>query len=458
MTVSATVTPRKDAITSELKALLALAWPLIAANIATIGMHTTDVVMTGRLGPEELAANALAVSLIYPFLMFSTGVLLAVAPIVAQSLGARQIRPIRRSARQGLWVGLIICAIVVPLLLQAEPIFLTLNQDPQVAALVGEYMSAAAWSYIPATLFVAFRALSSAHGLTRAIFVITLFGIGANALGNYALMFGNFGLPRLELFGGGVSTTIAQTIMLIAIVGYTLTHRRLRRYALFVRFWKADWPTFATILRLGVPIGLMMAAETSLFAMAGVFIGMIGTDQLAGHAVSLQIISLFFMVPLGIGQASTIRVGMAHGRSDINAVRIAGWTALGVTLSFMIACALIYLVLGLQFIHLFFDPNDPQNAASISFALSYLMVGALFQLVDGGQVSAASILRGLSDTKIPAFVAITGYWLIGMPASYVLAFQLNLGGEGVWLGLALGLALVAVILIARFWAMTRSTS
>ncbi|MEM6665800.1 MAG: MATE family efflux transporter, partial [Pseudomonadota bacterium] len=349
-----------------------------------------------------------------------------------------------------------VCLLALPVLLSGEAVFLLLGQETDVAALVGDYMRSAAWAFIPATLFVVLRALVSAHGETRIIFVVTIVAILANVLGNYALMFGNFGFPRLELFGGGIATSLSHALMFGLLLGHVLRHRRLKRYRILARFWKPDWPRFFAIFRLGTPIGLMLAAETSLFGMAGVFMGWIGTAELAGHAVAMQIISLTFMIPLGISQAATIRVGLEAGRESADGLRIAGWVAMALATLAMMMSATLYWLSPTPLVHLFFDPARAENLAPIALAVTYLGVAAIFQIVDGLQVSAAAALRGISDTKIPAIVAITGYWLVGVPASYLLGFPAGLGGVGIWLGLAFGLAFVGIVLVWRFWRLTRS--
>jgi len=431
----------------ELRALLTLGGPLVAAQLATIALTATDVVMTGWLGPAPLAAGSLASALIFPFVMFNTGVVLAVGPMVAQALGGLRRRDVRRSVRQGLWVALALAALTIPLLLQAERLLIALGQEPALAALAQDYVSAAAWHIAPAMCFVALRSFLAAHGETRIVMLVTLAGVAVNALGNYALMFGHFGLPRLELFGAGISTTLTHLAML-GLLGWR-TARRYRRYALLARFWRADWPRFAAILRMGAPIGLMLAAETGLFSAVALLVGWLGPDALAAHAIALQLAAIAFMVPLGLSHATTARVGLALGAGDPARMRRAAWVSLAATTVFMSTTAVLFWLAPRALIGLFLDPSNPAAAAPFALAVGYLGVAALFQLADGAQVSAASALRGMGDTAAPMAAAIAGYWLIGFPAAWALGFPAGLEGLGVWLGLALGLAASAVMLIAR---------
>ncbi len=429
---------------AELRALLTLGGPLVAAQFATIALTATDVVMTGWLGPAPLAAGALASALIFPFVMFNTGVVMAVAPMVAQALGGLRRRDVRRSVRQGVWVALALSAVSIPLLLQAKTLLIAMGQDPALAALAQRYIDAAAWHIAPAMCFVALRSFLAAHGETKSVMLVTLAGVAVNAVGNYALMFGHFGLPRLELLGAGISTLLTHLAML-ALLG-ARTVRRYRRYALLARFQRADWPRFFAILRVGAPIGLMLAAETGLFSAVSLLMGWLGPDALAAHAIALQLASIAFMAPLGLSHATTARVGLALGARDIARMRTASWVALGATTAFMSGTALLFWLAPRTLIGLFLAP---EAAVPFALAVSYLGVAALFQLADGAQVSAAAALRGMGDTATPMAAAIAGYWLIGFPAAWALGFPAGLAGIGVWLGLALGLATSAVLLIAR---------
>lgn len=435
----------------ELRATFILAWPLVLVQIAGLSINTTDVIMMGWLGPEYLAAGSLSFAVLTPTILFSiAGVLGAITPLVAQAIGARQYRAVRRTTRQGLWIALLLAAISIPFLLQIEWIIKALGQSDRSAELGYSYMKVAAWYLIPTFLFATLRNFIAAHGKTTIILYITLGGIIANIIGNYALMFGNFGFPRLELTGAGISTVIVSTLMLIAALIYVLTHKKLKRYAILVRMWKPDWPVFVKILRIGIPIGLMVGAETGLFSAASVMMGWLGTDELAGHAIALQITATTFMVPLGISFAATIRVGNAYGRNNKSDIGTAGWVSLIISTAFMSCSLLLFILTPHTFVHLFLNPDLVKNAAPIALAAGYLTIAGMFQLVDGAQVAAAASLRGLNDTKVPMIIAIISYWGIGMPTGYLLAFTFELRGIGIWLGLAAGLACAAIVLIHRF--------
>ncbi|HEY8596478.1 MAG TPA: MATE family efflux transporter [Devosiaceae bacterium] len=443
---------------TEFTQTLGLAWPLVIAQLAQMALVTTDVIMMGWLGPDELAAGTLASSFLTSLLLFGVGLLSAVVPMVAQAIGARDFRSVRRSTRQGFWVALAASALLIPIILQVRPVLTLLGQDPALVTLAETYIHAAVWLFIPALLIIVLRSFLSAHGNTSVILWVTVIGVFVNAFGDYALMFGNFGFPRLELTGAGISTVVVNTVMFALLLAYVLRHRRYRRYVILGRFWRPDWHRFREILRVGLPIGLMLLAEVGLFAVSSILMGWLGTAELAAHAVALQCASIAFMVPLGLSQAATVRAGIAFGRRLTADIGRAGVAALVLGSAFMSSTALLFVFAPLPLIHFYLDPANPANAAVISLAAAYLAVAGLFQLVDGAQVVLAGTLRGMSDTRVPMYVAICGYWLVGLPVALLLGFPLGMRGTGVWLGLASGLAFVALVLGARFARLLRSGS
>ena len=415
-----------------------------------IGINTTDIVMMGWLGPKELAAGALGMNIYIPLFLFGMGIATVVAPMTAQALGARDFRGVRRTVRQGFWLATLFGLIFTIIVWNGRHVLLATGQDPAIALLAQDYLQAAAWALLPSLLFIVLRSFVTAHSRPRSVLVITLAAVAVNAVSNYGLMFGNLGLPRWELTGAGVTTSAVSLVMFLALLGYVLWDRRFRRYAILLRFWRPDWPRFFELFRVGVPIGLTIVAEAGLFSAAALLMGLISIDALAAHAVALQCAAVAFMVPLGLGQAATVRVGLAAGAKDHDAVTRAGWAALLAGSLFMALSALVFWFAGTFLVGLFLDTSVPENTPVIELAVSFLVIAALFQLVDGGQVIGVHALRGLSDTAVPMWLAIFGYWAIGFVASVVLAFPLGMGGIGVWIGLALGLSAAAVMLTWRF--------
>lgn len=440
----------KDSWKSEFIATMKLAWPLIIAQLAGILLFTTDVIMMGWLGPKYLAAGTLATAILHPVFIGSIGVLTATAPLIAQAVGAKRIRDVRRIVRQGFWISAVLTLIITPILFLSEPIFLFLGQDEEISKMAQTYLYFASGVALPGLMFVALRSLLQVRGAAVVVLFITIAGIFVNALGNYALMFGNFGLPRLELIGAGISTSIVNWVMFLLILAYVLLHKRFKRFHILYRLFKPDWPRFFELLRIGTPIGLTIMSEVSMFGVAVIMMGWLGTTEVAAHAIALQCAAIAFMIPLGLSQATTVRVGLFAGAKNYDGINKAGWTSYYITLFFMTLTCALFIFAPFTLAHLFLDPNIEQNIPVILLAVSYLGVAALFQFVDGAQVIMAASLRGLNDTFIPMILSFFGYWVIGIGTAYYAAFVLDFEGVGVWLGLAAGLGFVAIVLTLRF--------
>ena len=407
----------------------------------------------GWVGPRALAAGALGVNLVNAFLIFGTGLVTASAPMMARELGRfrHSVRDVRRTVRQAMWAAV---AIAIPfwlILWQAEAILLAFGQDAGLSADAARFVRAVMWGLLPFFFYLILRSFVSA--LEKPIWSLIIGG-GAvlfNAAINYCLIFGAFGFPELGLLGAGIGSAIANLIMFVGMALVVTHHKSFRRYRLFGRFWRADWPRFAQIWRLGLPIAVTLALEVTIFNAAVFLMGLISTAALAAHAIAIQIAALSFMIPLGLAQAVTVRVGLAHGRRDPAGIARAGWTSFALGEAFMLAMALVMLAMPHFLVHAFLDESDPRNAEVIALAVSFLAVAALFQIVDGAQAVGAGMLRGLHDTTVPMIYAALGYWVIGLGTGIWLAFGLGWGGIGIWIGLAIGLAVVAMLMVAR-WA------
>ena len=446
----------------EAKATLALGIPLALSQLGQVAIHTTDVVMMGWLGPSQLAAGGLAANVFMLPMLFGIGMLTAVSPIAAQIAGrsARRgkLREIRRVVRQGFWVATAMALPFMALCWQVRPILLLLGQDPTLAAMAEEYMRALVWAMLPALWFVVLRAFVSVLSRPRIVLVVTIWGVVFNGLLAYGLMFGNFGLPAWGLMGSGIASALAHSSMTILLALYVLWDRRFRRYAVFGRLWRPDWPRFFEIFRLGFPIGLMWVLEIGVFAAALFLMGLIGTTEIAAHQIALTCASIAFMVPLGLSQAATVRVGLAAGSGERRQIRRAGWSAIVLGTSFMGLTCLLFLLAGEFLVTLFLNAADPASAPVGALATRLLIVAGIFQLFDGAQAVAAGALRGLKDARMPLIIALLGYWLIAFPLAVALGFGFDGGAEGIWIGLAAGLAVAAVLLNLRFhWLSRRAT-
>lgn len=434
----------------ELAATFRLSWPLVLTQLATIALTTVDVIMIGWLGPDELAAATLATSLIFPLTFFGIGLLAATAAMFSQEIGAIRLRGVRRTLRQGFWVAISLCFPCLVFLWNSESLMLLMGQDPWLAAAAADYVRIAMWGLLPLMCFTVLRNLVTAHSRPRSSLIILVLAIGVNAVADYALIFGNFGAPALELEGAALATLIVQCFMLLAQTTFVVTDRKFRRYNLFGRFWRPDWTRYMEIMKIGIPIGLTVLAEAGLFAASAFMVGLFGPDQLAAHAVALQCTSVAFMIPLGVSQAATIRVGLAMGRDRLKDALLAGRVSTVVGIGIAILTALIFWLATEPLVGLYLRQENPENAAAIALAVEFIRIAAVFQLVDAGQAVGAGNLRGMKDTTIPAILAFLGYWVFGFSAGAYLAFTYGLQGAGVWMGLAVGLTVACFALILRF--------
>ncbi len=435
----------------ELGATFALSWPLVLANVAVNVMTATDFMMLGWLSPRALAAGALGFNLYQPAFLLGLGVVAALSPIAASKLGAGQgAEGIRRAAQQAFLSALIITAVTWIALSQTTPILLAIGEAPDLARDAGVYMRGFQWGLAPSLIFFAGRSVFAALERPRPTLVAGLIAVGFNALANYALIFGKLGMPALGIIGSGLATTLSQTLMLAVLIAASLIDPRMRRLRLFALPWLPDRRELSALWRLGLPIGATIVAEVGVFSAATLAMGLISRAALEAHAIALQIASLAFMVPLGLGQAATVRVGRAYGARDPIAIARAGWSAFALTAAFAVLSATTMIAFPRLLIAPFVDVDAPANASAVSLACAFLTIAAIFQIFDAGQATLANMLRGLHDSRWPLVIALIGYWAIGAPVGLALGFATPLGGVGIWIGLAAGLAVVAVLLMARW--------
>lgn len=439
---------------TELAATLRLSWPLALANLLQMLIWAIDVFFVARLGEFELAASSLAVSL-FSILVWGTITLVSmVAALISAELGRARfaIAEVRRSVRMGMWLSVICGVLVMIVLSQTEAILLAAGQRPDLAERAFDYMAIVLWSTIPLLAASVLRSFVSALGRPIFATAITALAIGVNALGNYALVFGNLGAPALGLEGSAIATVFTSLFILAAYTVAIEWDRRLRRYAIWGRFWRPEWDRLRDLVVLGTPVFFTTIAEAGLFGGAALLMGLIGESELAGHTIALQVAAFAFQIPFGVSQAATIRVGYHYGARNHAAIRRAGAVALLLAVLFMSFTASLMVLMPHAILGLYIDTAQTANAAMMGFALQYIVIAALFQLVDGLQVVAAGALRGLQDTRVPMWMAIFSYWVPGFGTSYYLGFYTPLAGVGVWIGFAVGLSFATLLLTGR-WMM-----
>jgi MATE family multidrug resistance protein len=434
----------------ELAATLKLAMPIALTQLGQIAMMTTDLALIGRLGDQAVAAAALAHTVFFVSFTFGMGLVSAVAPLAAQAFGAHQLRGVRRALRVGLWAALAISLPIMAFPLYGESILLTLGQAPATARLAQQYLFGLAWGIAPALCFLAIRGFMGAVNRPEPGLWITLAAIPANGVLVYLLIHGALGLPRLELFGAGLATTLINFAMLLAAVWFCYRRQPFSRYRVLGHLWRIDWMLARQLIVIGAPISIAFLLEYGLFAAAALLMGLIGTTALAAHQVALQVTAVLFMVPFGIGMAATVRVGHAIGRNDTAAVDRSGLVAIALGVAIISGLTVAVIVGRFALARLFFGEATESAGAAIDLTATLLMVGATFFVADGIQTVAAGALRGMGDTRIPLLFAAVSYWVIGFSSAYGLAFWTGLGAVGVWMGLSCGTAVYAILLVLRF--------
>jgi MATE family multidrug resistance protein len=435
----------------ELSETLKLAIPLALTQLGQIAMMTTDIAMIGRLGTEAMAAAALAHTDFLVSFTIGMGLVSAVAPLAAQAFGARNPHLIRRSLRVGMWAALLMSLPMMALLLRGEQILLMLGQAPTSAHLAQQYLLGLAWGMLPALWFMAVRGFMSAVNRPEPILWITLAAIPANAALVYVLLYGAFGLPELGLFGVGLASSIVNLATFLAGLWFATRRRPFRKYHVLGHFWRTDWQLMRKLVIIGAPISISFLLEYGLFGAAGLLMGVISTTALAAHQIALQVAAILYMVPFGISMAATVRVGHAVGRGDAGGVRRAGYIAtwLGIVLAAILTLAVIISRFGIAEVFL-----GESTDATAELSATLLLIGSTLFIADAIQTIAAGALRGMNDTRIPLLFAVLSYWLIGFACACWLGFWTSWGAVGVWIGLSVGTAIFAILLLLRFRALT----
>jgi multidrug resistance protein, MATE family len=443
------------AILAEIRATLALAVPLAAANLSQMAMSVIDTAMVGTLGAVPLAAVALGGGFYFTSVVVCLGVLTAVAPLSAYSIGAGEPEAAGRIARSGLILAMLLSVPVIASMMVADRLLDLIGYDPALSRQIGHFLRAVCWGAPGFLVFGVLRSFLAALKRPRGVMIVLALCVPANAALNWVLIYGHLGMPRLGLVGAAIASASVQWLMMLGLVGVVWRLRRrgqAPRLHGHIREIVAD---FHRILRLGGPIGGLQALEIGVFVTAAVVVGLFGADALAAHQIAINYASITFMVPMGIGQAATIRVAGERGTGMPIAARRAAFVALGLGTGFMAVSAIIIWTVPHTIVAAYVSVGDPTNRTLVALALRFLVFAGLFQVVDGVQVVAAGALRGYEDTIVPMFCAGLGYWGIGFGVGWALTFPLGLGPIGMWWGFVVGLAIVAALLTARLWRQSR---
>lgn len=440
-------------LTHHLRATAVLGLPLVGGHLAQFAIGLTDTIMLGRYSAEVLAAQVLATGVFHTVFVLASGFAWAVMPLVASAAARDDQQMIRRATRMGLWLSVGLCVLFMPVFWVSGSLLRLLGQTPQVAADAQTYLRIAGLGLLPAMGVMVLKSYLAALERTQVILWITVLAAVVNAGANYVLIFGQFGAPEMGIAGAAWASVLTHAMSLVGVVLYA--RAVMPQHDLFRRLWRPDPEILAHVFRLGWPISLTHVAESGLFVISAIMMGWLGTVPLAAHGIAIQCASAAFMVHLGLANAATVRAGNAYGRGDRGHLWRGAQAVVGLSVGIALATSAFFVILPEPLIALFLDAAEPDRAAIVTTGIGLLAMAALFQLVDGGQVVALGLLRGLQDTRVPMIMASVAYWGIGLPAAYGLGIWLGYGGMGIWGGLVIGLAVAAGLLTFRFLRLAR---
>ena len=429
--------------------LVRLSIPLGIAQLISIGIMTSDIWVMGRLGSFDLAAGGLAIRYYQPFYFFALGMLVVVSTLASQALGANDMTSVRRVFRQGMTVSIVFGLLLAIPTISGIWLLPILGQDKNLVSHATPFLIISAFTLPLMFLFLVMRFFSAAYGKPYVQMLGAIIALICNLIGNELLAFGIPGVPALGLVGIALSTAICffvGTLSMGLIIGLRAPFRQIGP---FRRLWVMDWQISRKILKVGTPNGVMVMSETGMFAVASIMMGVFGTAALAATAIATQLAGICFMIPLSIAQANAILIGRAAGSKDIQKVARMSLISFGLGLAVTSVMTLLIFLFHKPLIDIFLRKDDPLQQAVTDFAIPFLLITALFQIVDGTQAIASSILRGINDTAIPALIGFICFWGGGLFTGYLLAFKLGVGPNGIWFGLACGLSLASLVLTAR---------
>ena len=434
----------------DVRSLVVIGAPLIVNNLSSIGVGVADTMMAARLGAQQLAGVAIGNGVWIALFLLGLGTLMALGPTVAQHFGAGRDHDIGHDTRQGLWLAVLISALVMFAMRHMASLFVTIGIEHEVALLAQDYLDFLSWGVPGAYAYHTLKQMNEGVGRTVPIMTVVTAVLPLNVLLNYSFLFGRFGMPALGAPGCGLGSALSFWIMLALLAGHTLYSPHYRRFQLWRAIERPDGATLRRLVALGLPIGVSLCLQSGLFTAVAMLMGALGSTTVAAHQITLNYCGIVFMVPLGFAMALTTRVGQAVGRRDLTAVRRIAYTGFVLCGLCTVTAATTTLLFAPRIIAMY--TQDPPVVAT---ALVLFKIGAGLQLADGLQVAAAFALRGMKDTRVPLVLNALNYWGIGFGMAYGLSHYADAGAAGIWTGLTTALWVASVLLIGRFEILTR---
>lgn len=441
-----------SSVLDESRITFRLAMPLIIGQLGQMLIGLNDTVMLGWLGVTELAASSFANTITYLPMMLGIGMSMAVSIRVSQARGAEDPAAARAALRHGLYITLALGILTLGFAFALLPFLGIFQQDPKVVAIMPNFFLLISASMIPAMASMAVKNHADAMNRPWPMFWISIGGVFLDIFGNWVLIFGNLGAPRMGLEGAALSTLIARFIVLAAMIWWSVRDENIREWVPKRWLRAPDWAAVKDLLRTGFPASMQLLAEVSAFVMATFIIGNMGAAALASHQVAIMCAATIFMVPLGISMALTVRIGEAYGAKRFGVMRTIVVSSWAMGLAFTVLSASAFVFLNREIAGMIIKGEGAAEVLEMASAL--LIVAAAFQFCDALQIISAGGLRGLDDVHTPAWIAFWAYWVVSIPLGWVLAHPLGLGVTGMWWGITAGLTITCILLGRRIWRKT----
>jgi MATE family multidrug resistance protein len=434
----------RNTLRVELGPTLRLALPLVLAELGWMSMAIVDTMMVGRLPNSATAIGAVSLgsNIFTAVALFGGGLLMGLDTLVSQAFGAGQREDCHRSLVNSIYLSVLLTGFLAVPVWFVPALLRSMRVDRDVLNLTIPYTKALLAGLFPLLLYFAVRRCIQAMNMVKPVAFALITANIVNAIGNWALIYGKFGLPAMGVVGSGWSTSISRTYMALVLVGYLLWYDRRHRTELLKTPIEPDFPRIRRLITLGFPAAMQFTFESGVFALTTALIAKLGAVPLASHQIALNTVAFTYMVPLGIASAAAVRVGQAIGRKDPQGADDAGSTAIFLGAAFMTLMSIVLLAVP-RWIARAYTPDE----AIIQSTIYLLYAGAAFQLFDGFQTVATGALRGLGDTRTPMFCHFTAYWIIGLPLGAWLCFSRGWGAFGLWSGLSLALILIGIVLL-----------
>jgi len=432
--------PFTTAAMQEMRPMLRLALPLVLAELGWMAMGVIDTVMAGHAGRAMLGAVALGHGLYYTFAVFGVGVIFGLDTLISQAYGRGDMPDCRRSLAAGLVTSLLMGVPLTALAWGMGPVMDRFGIDPALRADTEGYLRAVSWGTLPLMVYSSFRRFLQSQNTVRPVMFALVSANLVNIFGNWILIFGHLGMPALGAAGAGYATSLARCYMVAVLWWATVADHGWQGWTAW-----PGWDRVRELVRLGVPVGMQISFEVAVFAVVTTMLGALGPVALGGHQITLNLVSITYMIPLGISSAVAVRVGQAVGRGQRDAARLSGWVGIGLGAAFMALAAVVFWTIPAVVAGWYTTDGEV-----VSMAAGLLVIAAFFQLFDGLQTVATGALRGLGDTRTPMVAHIVCYWAIGLPLGWWLTYPQGLGARGFWMGLSLALILIGIVLLAAW--------